>query len=150
MQCACDHFFSGPAFTRDEDREFCGADAVDVDVDGVTIIQAGSNLISNGFDYSTGTTGSVTGAFAIGADNVTLVNIRFHANVLDCNEAIDLEAGSTGVSIIGCLFDVELEGTDEFLECIDSPGAASDRLSVVNCEFSMGGGACNAAIYALE
>jgi len=119
------------------------ADEVDIDVSGVTIIGCGEGLLRPTFDY----TATTTGAFAIGADDITIINLRFHANVTDVNEAIEIEAGSEQVSIIGCLFDVESEGTDEFLECIDSSGGAgSDRLSVIGCEFYMGAGACNAAI----
>jgi len=118
------------------------ADEVDIDVAGVTVVGCGNGLLRPTFDF----TGDVTGAFAIGADDVTIVNLRFHANVTEVNEAIDIEAGSEQVSVINCLFDLEAEGTDDFLECVDSPGAASDRLSVIGCEFYMGAGTCNAAI----
>lgn len=118
------------------------ADEVDIDVAGVTVIGLGVGGTRPLYDY----TGDVTGAFAIGADDVVVSNLQFHANVTDVNEAIDIEAGSENVAIINCVFDVEAEGTDDFLECIDSPGAASDRLIVSGCQFYMGAGACNAAI----
>jgi hypothetical protein len=119
------------------------ADEVDVDVDGVVIYGIGQGLEMPLFDY----TASITGAFAVGADNVTFYNIRWHANVTDVNEAVEIEAGSAGVTFIDCVFDVESEGTDDFLECIDSSGgAASDRLAVIGCKFYMGAGTCNAAI----
>lgn len=119
-----------------------GADEVDIDVDGVTIIQVGSNTISNGFDY----TGTTTGAFAISGDNVTLINLRFHANVPDVTEAVDLEASATRVSFIGCLFDAENPGTDEFYTCIDQGGANVNQLAVRGCDFRMGAGAAVSAI----
>lgn len=121
------------------------ADGVDIDVAGVTVIGCGpiKNVDTMPyFDY----TADVTGAFAIGADGVTLINLRFHANVTDVNEAIEIESGSTDVTIFGCIFDAEAEGTDEFLECVDSVGGTADKLRVVECEFRMGAGACNAAI----
>lgn len=120
-----------------------GADVVDVDVHGLTIIGLGNTNTMPLFDYADYDTGS----FAIGADYVTLYNLRFHANVTDVNEAIEVEAGSVGTTIANCMFDLETPGTDDFLECIDSSGAASDRLHVVNCEFYMGAGAANSAIY---
>lgn len=122
------------------------ADGVDVDVAGITIIGLGNGSLQPKFDY----TGDVTGAFAIGTDDVTLYNLKFHANITDVNEAIDIEAGSAGVTIANCVFDLEAEGTDDFLECIDSAGAASDRLQVIGCKFYMGAGACNAAIKTLD
>jgi len=118
------------------------ANEVDIDVAGVTVIGLGNGGLQPKFDF----TGTVTGAFAIGADNVTVVNLNFHANITDVNEAIDIEAGSSGVTIANCRFDLEASGTDDFLECIDSPGAASDRLTIVGCYFDMGAGACNAAM----
>lgn len=119
-----------------------GTDVVDIDVDGVTITQCGDPFISNGFDY----TDYDTGSFAIGADNVTLYNMRFHANVTDVNEAIEVEAGSTDVRILSCIFDVEAEGTDEFHEVITSHGAASDRPKIVDCVFRMGAGGARSGI----
>ncbi len=118
------------------------ADEVDIDVDGITIIQVGSNTISNGFDY----TGTTTGAFAISGDNVTLVNLRFHANTPDVLEAIDLEAGATRVRFLGCLFDTESPGTDEFHRCVKQDGANVNQLEVISCDFRMGAGAAECAI----
>lgn len=119
------------------------ADEVDIDVAGVTVIGMGSGELRPRYDF----TGDVTGAFAVGADDVTIINLNFHANITDVNEAIEVEAGSENLKIIGCLFDLETEGTDDFLECIDtSGGAASDGLQVIGCQFYMGAGACNAAI----
>jgi hypothetical protein len=136
-------------FVAQGHREAMGAaaDEVDVDIDGVTIIGCGNDKLRPLFDY----TGDVTGAFAVGADNVTIINLQFCANVTDVNEAIEIEAGSTGVTIAGCLFWCNAEGTDEFkLACIDSKGAASDRLTIAGCEFNMGAGAAETAIHMLD
>ena len=122
------------------------ADEVDVDVAGLTIIQVGDNTISNGFDY----TGTVAGAFAIGADNVTLVNLRFHANTPDVNNAVNIEAGSIGATFIGCLFDTETPGTDEFHEVLNFAGANSNHLRVQGCTFLMGAGAARSGIAFLD
>lgn len=122
------------------------ADVVDIDVDGVTIIGCGAGSLAPLYDY----TDYDTGSFVIGADNVTLVNLRFCANTPDVNEAISISAGSTDVTIANCLFYCDTEGTDEFHQCINSAGAASDGLRIVNCEFRMGAGAAVAAIQTLD
>jgi hypothetical protein len=103
----------------------------------------GSNTISNGFDYDDDT---ASAAFKIDADNVTLVNLRFHANVPEILDAVELQANATRVSFIGCLFDVETRNTDEFDRCIKQDGANANQLTVQGCEFRMGGGAAEMAI----
>ncbi len=120
-----------------------GDDVVDIDVAGVTVIGCGKGMLAPLFDY----TGDVTGSFAIGADDVTLVNVNFCANITDVNDAIEVEAGCEQVTIANCIFYCNAENTDDFLECIDSSGAASNRLTVVGCQFNMGAGACNSGIY---
>lgn len=122
------------------------ADEVDIDIAGVTIIGLGEGELRPLFDY----TGDVTKAFNVGADQVTIVNLHFKANVTDVNDAVYIAAGSEDCAILGCAFTAEAEGTDDFLECIDSGGAASDRLIVDGCVFRMGAGACNAAIQTLD
>lgn len=119
------------------------ADEVDIDKNNVTVIGLGKGDARPLFDF----TGDVTGAFAVSGDNVTIRNLRFHANILDVNEAIEVEAGAVNCHIEYCMFDLETPNTDYFLECIDSSGAASDELHVTGCEFYMGEGSCNAAIY---
>ena len=118
------------------------ADEIDLDIHGLTLRAFGNGALMPTLDY----TGDVTGAFAVGADCITIINFRFHANVPDVNEAIEIEAGSTDLTLIGCVFDCETEGTDEFHECITSYGAASDRLKVIGCDFRMGAGAARSAI----
>lgn len=110
---------------------------------GVMIVGEGIGSRMPMFDY----TGDVSGAFTVAADNVVLRNLRFHANVTDVNEAVLVSAGSTDLMVLGCLFDVEAEGTDEFIECVDSAGgAASDRPIYIGNIFRMGAGACDAGI----
>jgi len=122
-------------------------DEVDLDVDGITVVCLGKGNDRALFNY----TGDVSGAFAVGADNVTIINARFNVAVADCNEGIEIEAGSTDCTIIGCDFTATTEGTHEFkLGSIDSEGAASDRLSVIGCNIRMGGGAAVSGIHALD
>lgn len=115
---------------------------VDFDVAGMRAYSTGIGDDRALFDY----TDYDTGSFVIGADGVEIYYADFKANVTDVNEAASIEAGSVRVKLVGCKFFVETEGTDDFLECIDSRGAASDRLEVIGCTFDVGAGACNAAI----
>ena len=118
------------------------ADEVDIDVAGVTVIGVGKGTLRPLFDY----TGTVTGAFAIGAGNVTLVNLVFKANVTDVNEAIDIESAGDWATITSCDFLVESGATDEFDSCIEL-GDAADRAVISNCLFDMKGGAAIEAIH---
>lgn len=122
------------------------AAAVDFDVAGMRAYSTGKGDDRALFDY----TDYDTGSFVIGADGVEIYNADFKANITDVNEAMSVEAGSTRVRVIGCKFFVESEGTDDFLECIDSSGTASDRLEVLYCTFDVGAGVCNSAIYAKD
>lgn len=122
------------------------ANEVDIDVAGVKVFAIGSGKLRALFDF----TAATTTAFVIGADDVSVINCQFLANVTDVPEAIAIEAGAEQVTISNCLFYANLEGTDEFLVCIDSQGAASDRLTVTNCHFAMGAGAAVAAIQTLD
>jgi len=122
------------------------ADEVDANIDGITIIGCGTGSLMPKFNY----TGDVTGAFAVGADNITIVNCRFRAAAADANDAIEIEAGSTDLALIGCVFDALTEGTHEFHECINQSGAVADGLKIIGCEFRMGAGAARSAIAFLD
>ncbi len=120
------------------------ADEVDIDVAGVTIIGHGTGTLRPLFDY----TDDTSKAFIINADNVTIKNLVFNANILEVADGLVIEAGSTDCAIIDCAFTVTTTGTDEFLFCIDSEGAASDRLTISGCIFRQGAG--NSAVAALH
>lgn len=118
------------------------ADEVDINVAGVTVIGIGNGTLRPLFDY----TGDVTGAFAIGAANVTITNLVFKANVPDVNDAIDVEAAGDNSYIANCDFIVVTAGTDEFSDCI-SYGDAADNGTVQGCLFDMEDGAAEAGIH---
>ncbi len=109
------------------------ADEVDIDKHGITILGFGTGTLRPTFDY----TDDTSKAFVIDADNVTIINCVFNANILDVNDGIYIKAGSTDCAIIDCSFTVTLPGTDEFHESIQSVGAASDRLTIKGCIFSI-------------
>ena len=118
------------------------ADEVDIDVAGITVIGCGEGKLRPLFNY----TGDVTGAFAIGADDVTLYNLQFCAAAADVNDAIEIEAGAEQATIANCHFYASTEGTHEFFYSV-WVGDASDRPSVVGCEIDMAGGAAKNAIF---
>ena len=117
------------------------ADEVDINIAGVTVIGLGTGELRPLFDY----TGDVSGAFAIGADDVTVLNCAFLANVPDVNDAIEIEAGAENFVIASCRFSVVTAGTDEFLDVIKI-AAGCDNGLIQDCDIEMGGGASQSAI----
>jgi len=109
-----------------------GADGVDADRSGVTIIGLGNGENRPKIDYDT-----ATDEFVIGADDVRIYNLWFHANIDSVVKAIDIEAGFENWVIQDCIFDVETDGTDEFDDAI-LVQAASDGGLLKNCEFYAG------------
>jgi len=89
------------------------ANSLDLDVAGVAVIGLGVGTLMPRLDYTV-----AAGEVAIAADNVTLHNLNFHANVPDVLIGLDIEDGVDYATVSGCLFDVETTGTDEFAECI--------------------------------
>ena len=120
------------------------ADEVDIDKHGITILGFGTGTLRPTFDY----TDDTSKAFVINADNITIINCLFNANILEVADGIVIEAGSTDWSIIDCSFTVTTTGTDEFLYCIDSEGAASDRGTISGCVLRQGAG--NSAVSAIH
>ena len=91
-------------------QSMTAADAVDIDVAGVTVIGLGRGTTRPKFTYD-----NSAGEFVIGAANVRIENLWFVPSVTGITKAIDVETGSTGFQIINCRFgDAETAGTDEF------------------------------------
>ena len=125
--------------------ETVASDFADLDVAGITVIGLGEGKSRPYFDYTTGTGSSMI----INADNVTVRNLHFHANITDIAVAIEVQTTSEDVIIEDCLFTMESEGTDDFLICIDH--AATNNGAVVrNCEFRLGASAATSAIHFLK
>lgn len=115
------------------------ADAVDVDVAGVSIIGLGNGSNRPRIDYT-----AAAGELVIGADNVLVQNFNLHANVTDVLKAIDIEASVDDTTIRRCFFDVEATATDEFANSIIL-ATNNKRTTIIDNEFDMGlGGAVNA------
>lgn len=76
-----------------------GADAVDADVIGVTIIGVGNGSLAPTF-----TVAAAADEFVIGADNVSIVNLRFSSSSGSVITAIDIQDGVDYASISDCVF----------------------------------------------
>lgn len=89
------------------------ADAIDIDKAGVAVVGCGTGSLRPRLDYT-----AAAGEIAIGADNCTIHNINFHANVTEVLIALDIEDGVDYATVSNCLFDVETTTTDEFVTSI--------------------------------
>lgn len=85
------------------------ADAVDIDVAGVSVIGLGTGSLRPTF-----TMDNAAGEITIGADNVTLENVIVNASVTAVLKGINIEDGVNYSTIRGCTFGVDAAGTDEF------------------------------------
>ena len=117
---------------RKHAEDLAAADAVDIDVAGVTVIGMGV-----GDDRPTFTYTNAAGEIVIGASNVTLSNVICNASVTTVLKAIDIEAGATGVVIDSCKFGVDTAGTDEFNNAI-VVGDQCNNYVIQNCECHQG------------
>ena len=96
------------------------AAAIDADVAGISIIGLGVGDNMPQVDYT-----AAAASFAIGANNVTVENINFHANVTDVVVGVNIEAGVDYATVKNCKFDVETTATDEFLISIQTNDASN-------------------------
>jgi hypothetical protein len=124
-----DIIYVRPGYTQ----SVTGADAVDVDVAGVTIIGLGRGTTVPKFTYN-----NSAGEFVIGAANVRIENLWFVPSVTGITKAIDIESGSHFAEIVGCRFgDAEAAGTDEFNATIIVAAASTD-VKILNNYINMG------------
>ena len=90
--------------------------SLDVDVIGITIIGCGTGSLR-----PTITFGHTAAEVAIGADNVTIKNMRFICSVTGVLMGMEVEDGVDYFHIEGCEFTSagDAIGTDEFVEAIN-------------------------------
>lgn len=133
-----DVIYVKPGYTQ----SMTAADAVDVDVNGVTIIGLGQGVTRPKFTYN-----NSAGEFVIGADNVRIENLWFVPSVTGITHAIDVEASATDCQIVNCEFSgAEAAGTDEFNAAITAV-ALADRGLIKGCYFDSGAAG---AVYAIS
>jgi len=110
--------------------------AIDLDVAGINVIGLGSGSLQPRIDFN-----HADSDFLIGANNITIENIRFDATVTGVKLGVAIEAAVTGTTIRGCRFSVETTTTDEFLIAINLLAGCNDT-TIEFCEIDMGlGGA---------
>jgi len=106
-----------------------GADGVDVDVAGVTIIGVGSGVDAPEFTFSA--TGS---EFVIGAANVTVNNLRFVAGVSAVTMGISVEDAGDHFTMANCVFPKPTTNSWEFVDAIDVASGVT-YISIVGCNY---------------
>jgi hypothetical protein len=116
------------------------AAAVDLDVDGVQIIGLGRGADQARFDFT-----ATAGTVEVNADNCSIVNMNFHANVSAVVIGLSILTLATDTLVSGCSFDVETTTTDEFLISVNL-GVGCDRTVIENCSMDMGLGGAAAGI----
>ena len=126
------------------DETVSAADAIDIDVAGVTIIGVGNGSLMPTIRYD-----NATATVAIDADNVTIENVRFLADVTAVAVGIDIKDGADYATIRGCHFGVVAEGTDEFNDAIMTNNA-SNNATIEDCVFDMGIAGAVSAIAMVE
>lgn len=107
------------------------ADAIDLDVAGISVIGLGVGEDQPHLSFT-----ATAGTVAIDAASVTIANIRFTATVSAVAIGLNVKAGATDAQILGCRFDAETLGTDEFNLSIDLK-AGCHRARIEGCTFDM-------------
>lgn len=108
------------------------AQALDVDVIGVTIVGCGRGSLRPTITYT-----HANGEVAIGADNVAIYNMRFISSVTGVLMGMEVEDGVDYFLLSGCEFTDagDAVGTDEFVEAVnfvnDNTGC-----TIENCRFN--------------
>jgi hypothetical protein len=117
------------------------ASDVDIDVAGVTVIGMGIGSLKPTFDYDAAT----ADMFVIGADNVTICNLRFRVSTNTTDNAIDIPDGIDYATILGCDFGFAETAADEFDDAVQL-NDASNYATIVGCYFDAGAQAAQSAI----
>jgi hypothetical protein len=117
------------------------ADDVDLDVAGVTVVGIGSGSLKPTFDYDAAT----ADMFTVGADNVTLVNLRFRVSTNATANAIQIQDGIDYFTIVDSDFGFAETATDEFAVAIEFNDASNYGI-VQGCYFDAGAQAAVSAI----
>jgi len=111
-----------------------------IDVAGVTILGIGRGQKQAWIKHN-----HADAEISVTANDVTIANVRFSADVTDVKVAIEIEDGVLNCEVRNCLFDVVTTGTDEFLVSVRT-NDASNYAKIKDNVFHMGLGAAVAAI----
>lgn len=113
-------------------NENIGNAQIDIDVAGVKVIGLGEGTLAPRFDFD-----HANASIDIGANNVTVENIRLLPSVTAVLIGIDIEAGKTNCTLrrIVSLSGEDGAGVDEFAKTIDLK-AGADYTLIEDCDFS--------------
>ncbi|MEN6313251.1 MAG: hypothetical protein ABFD25_03265 [Clostridiaceae bacterium] len=115
------------------------AAVIDLDVAGISVIGLGTGSLKPTIDFDHADAG-----FVIGADNVTVKNIRFRCSVTGVKIGVAIEAAVDSYQILDCDFGwAEAAGTDEFLIALNILAGCNDGLIEGN---TFAAGAAGAAV----
>lgn len=121
------------------------SNGVDLDVAGISVIGLGRGTNMPRIDYT-----ATAGIFSVGASDVTITNLNFHANVPSVVTGLDIEDGSDNTLIAGCRFDVETTITDDFDISINNNNNANYTL-IEDCDLDAGlGGATHGILFTAD
>lgn len=138
-QCTADRgdtIFVLPGYSEN----ISAADAIDIDVDGVTIIGLGSGDKQPKIQFD-----NAAATVAIDADNVTVMGLNFAASVTSVTKGIDVKDGADDFRIEHNRFSADALTTDEFLDAIFVTTA--DRGVIKNNYFDMDEAGAQSAIH---
>jgi hypothetical protein len=107
------------------------ADTFDADIAGITIVGLGVGSLKPTITFNAG-----AAECAIGADNVTLINLRFSPGTDTVLIALDVETGADWAHILSCEFTAGTTSTSEFSTSIQV-GTSTGGV-VANCLIDMG------------
>lgn len=99
------------------------SNVITADVAGVAIVGLGVGSLMPKLQYD-----HASALVTVSADNVSLVNLRFTASVTAVVNAVSVADGADHCTISGCVFDVDLEGTDEFNDAIQLNDASNQAV----------------------
>jgi len=116
---------------------------LDVDIAGVTIVGCGRGSLRPTITYN-----HTNAEVAIGADNVTIVNMRFITSVTGVLMGIEVEDGVSYFTLRNCEFNEvgDATGTDEFVEAVNFVNA-NVGCTIENCRFIAKAAGASAAIF---
>jgi len=113
---------------------------IDLDVAGITVIGLGSGSLKPTIDFD-----NTAASVAIGANNVTISNIRFRTSANAVTVGLDIEAGKDYAKVLDCEFGFAETATDEFAIALRN-NAGCDGTVIDGCFFGAGAQAAVTAI----
>lgn len=105
---------------QNHEENFSAADAADLDVPGVTVVNLGE-----GDDAPTYTYTATGGELVVGAANITFVGGRLLAGISAVTMGVSVEAAGDNFTMIGTEFPEPATATYEFLDAIDLADTAN-------------------------